>query len=199
MEAQAQGNQQDLGNPRTRAMVRRKKVILDQSKINNITNNFYSDEWYTDQATVDTCLAILQPTSGSTVMCPFDSEESIFVKTLILQGFKVIFGIEDYLSNTHYEFDYLVTNPPFSIKDLVIEKTYEYGKKSVLILPLDSLGGVKRHELYRKYGYPDIYIPTRRISYYDKNWKKKTGSNFHSVIITFNHGKDIADVVWEKK
>jgi hypothetical protein len=171
--------------------------VTNQKIINNITHSNYSDEWYTDQATVDKCLELLAPVIGSTVMCPFDSEDSLFVKTLLENKYKVIYNINDYLTN-NYEYEYLVTNPPFSIKDLVIEKVFQSGKRAVLILPLDSLGGVKRHSLYQKYEYPHIYIPTRRISYYDQSWKKREGSNFHSVIMTFNHDEE-SKVSWENQ
>lgn len=169
--------------------------MTNQKIINNITKNYYSDEWYTNQDTVEICLNLLSPSPESTVMCPFDSDKSLFVKTLLSRGHKVIFGVEDYLSN-NYNYDFLVTNPPFSIKDRVIEKVLICGKPSVLVLPLDSIGGVKRHSLYRKYGYPQVYIPTRRISYFDESWNKREGSNFHSVIMIFNH-KEESKLLWE--
>jgi hypothetical protein len=169
--------------------------MTNQKRLNNITHNTYSDEWYTDQPTVDKCIELLNPTQGSTVLCPFDSKESLFVKTLINQGFKVIYEIDDFLT-TDYEYDYIVTNPPFSIKDKVMKKVYESKKKAVLILPLDSLGGVKGHSLYREYGHPSIYIPTRRISYFDANWKKRDGSNFHSVILIFNSNEQ-SRIIWQ--
>lgn len=170
---------------------------MTKLSINNITKNYYSDEWYTDQKTVDICISFLRPVANSTVMCPYDSDKSLFVKTLIGLGHNVIYDIEDYL-NKDYDYDFLVTNPPFSIKDRVIEKVFESGKRAVLVLPLDSLGGVKRHSLYQKYEYPHIYIPTRRISYYDQTWKKREGSNFHSIIMTFNHN-EIPKVLWENQ
>jgi len=168
---------------------------MTKLSINNITKNYYSDEWYTDQKTVDICLSLLKPVANSTVMCPFDSEKSLFVKTLTGLGHNVIYGIEDYLE-VNYDYDFLVTNPPFSIKDKVIEKVLESGKRSVLVLPLDSIGGVKRHALYKKYGYPQVYIPSRRITYLDQSWKKREGSNFHSVIMLFNH-KERDKIIWE--
>jgi len=168
-------------------------------KINHLTGNIYSDEWYTDQKTVDLCISLLKPEPASRIICPFDSEESLFVKTLKSQGHTVLYGMTDFLLDTHYEFDYVVTNPPFSLKDPVIQKVYEYGKKAVLILPLDSLGGVKRHDLYDKHGYPDIYLPSRRISYYDQNWIKRQSPNFHSVILTFNRGQIPSSLAWEKE
>lgn len=163
--------------------------------VNNITGNKYSDEWYTDQETVSKCIELLELPASATILCPFDSEKSLFVRTLKRLEYKVIYGINDYLT-TDYIYDYAITNPPFSIKDMVIKRAYESGKKTLLILPLDSVGGVKRHLLFNEYGFPHIYIPTRRIKYYDENWDKRNGSNFHSVFMIFNH-KETPKVIWE--
>jgi hypothetical protein len=162
--------------------------------LNNITGNEYSDEWYTGEHTVRLCYEILKPTQGSTVMLPFDSEGSQFVKVGKELGFKLIYGIRDFLESSDYQFDYLVTNPPFSLKDKVIAKVYEYKKPSTLVLPLDTMGGVARHSMFKTYGHPEIYIPTRRISYFDEDWNKRPGANFHSVIMTFNRSTGIT---WE--
>lgn len=164
--------------------------------LNNITGNQYSDEWYTDQETVDKCIALLELPKKAIVLCPFDFEKSLFVQTLRTQEHEVIYGIQDYLT-AEYEYDYAITNPPFSIKDKVIERAYQSGKKTLFILPLDSVGGVKRHELFNKYGFPHIYIPTRRINYYDENWNKKIGSSFHSIFMIFNHNEE-PKVIWEQ-
>ena len=165
-------------------------------KLNNITGYEYSDEWYTDQETVDLCWMLLGVEHGDVICCPFDSEESLFVKKAKSLGHKVIYGITDFLESDSYEYDKLITNPPFSIKDKVIEKVYHYSKPSLLILPLDSVGGVNRHSLYRQFSPPSLFIPTRRISYYDQNWQKKNGANFHSIIARFNmtHAKAL---IWE--
>lgn len=162
-------------------------------KINNITSNYYSDEWFTDQETVDLIVSLLQP--KRTICCPFDSEFSLFTKTAKQRG-QCLYGMQNWL-DVDYEYDYLMTNPPFSIKDLVIEKVAKSEKPSALVLPLDSLGGVKRHTIYKNYGYPAVYIPTRRINYYDKNWVKRLGSNFHSVILLFNTGRE--GLIWASK
>lgn len=66
---------------------------------NNITKNVYSDEWYTSRATVETMLDIFPCNSQDVVLCPFDSEESQFVKVLQERGNKVIYGIRDFLEN----------------------------------------------------------------------------------------------------
>ena len=162
-------------------------------RLNNITNNDYSDEWFTDQATVDLVVSLLNPIG--LICCPFDSSKSLFVKKANSIG-KAIYGMTDWLE-AHYDYDYLMTNPPFSIKDLVIEKVIRFGKPPALVLPLDSVGGVRRHQIYAEGQYPAVYIPTRRIQYYDVNGLQRKGANFHSVILLFNTNRE--GILWESK
>ena len=106
----------------------------------DITYQSYSDEWYTDRDTVLKMLEVFPCKPNSTILLPFDSEKSEFVKVFKELGHRVIYGIGDFLEK-NYEFDYIYTNPPFSIKDKVIERCIESGKECVLILPLDCMGG----------------------------------------------------------
>ena len=162
-------------------------------KLNQITNNYYSDEWFTSEEIVELVINLLNP--SGIICCPFDSQESQFVKQSQRIG-QTIYGMRDWLEN-EYKYDYLMTNPPFSIKDAVIEKVAQSKRPSALVLPLDSLGGVKRHSIYGNYGYPAIYIPTRRIDYFDNTWQLRKGSNFHSVIMLFNTNRE--GIIWESK
>ncbi len=157
--------------------------------LNGITKNVYSDEWHTSQETVTLAIALLDPKPQSVILCPFDSDSSLFVKTLKLYGYKVLNGMTDFLE-MDYECDYIITNPPFSIKDKVIQRVYDYGVKSLLILPIDALGGVKRHQMYKANGHPVIYMPSRRIAYYDELGQIRKGSSFHSIMMIFNHGEE---------
>jgi hypothetical protein len=162
---------------------------------NNITGNIYSDEWYTTQDVVDIAIKLLDPEPNSLILCPFDSEDSLFVKTLEAMEHTVIYGIDDFIEGQFRLCDYIITNPPFSIKDKVIQKVYEYGLKSVLVMPLDALGGVKRHNMYKEYGYPSVYIPSRRISYIGAEENVIKGPSFHSIILSFNQGDP--ELIWE--
>lgn len=145
--------------------------------INNITKNVYSDEWYTSRTTIETMLDIFPCSDTDTILCPFDSKESQFVKVLQERGHKVIYGIRDFLEKEPYSFDCIYTNPPFSLKTDVIERCIATGKKCTLVLPLDSLGGVKRHELYKKTNL-FVYVPSKRIAYYDEQGLKRKGGVF---------------------
>lgn len=158
-------------------------------KVNNITNNFYSDEWYTEVETVKKMYDLLGVKGGATVLCPFDTDKSLYVQYGIECGYNVIYNIRDFLDrDVTYEFDFVITNPPFSIKDDVIERCLEYGKPTMLVLPMDSLGGVKRHSLFKSFkSFPKVYIPTRRVNYVDVNGVKRKGACFHSIYMHFNH------------
>jgi len=165
------------------------------NKWSGLTGEKLSDEWYTMPETVWTMIDILKPRAHSVICCPFDTQKSHFVKILQSLGHTVIHSITDWLDK-EYEYDYLITNPPFSIKDQVIERCYESGKPSVLILPLDSLGGVKRHKLYKHYGHPLVYIPTRRINYISENGEYTKGNHFHSIIMKLNDPLQ-KGLIWE--
>ena len=114
------------------------------NKINNVTDQFYSDEWYTERYVVEEMYSLLNPKEGSTILCPFDSENSEFVKYAKENNYNVIYGIRDFCDdNKIYDCDYIITNPPFSIKDDVIERALKYNIRTCFVLPLDSLGGGK--------------------------------------------------------
>jgi len=164
-------------------------------RINNVTGDFYSDEWYTDQETVKLCISLLNPKPQSVVLCPFDSDKSLFVKELKERGFVVLYGMQNFFTK-QYHADYIMTNPPFSIKDEVIERIYQMAIPSLLLLPIDSMGGVKRHAMYREHGHPTVYVPSKRIKYYNDNGELNQGVAFHSIISMFNTGKP-PEIIWE--
>ena len=74
-------------------------------------------------------------------------------KVLKCHGFKVQgrAGV-DFLTATPPEFDLIVSNPPFSLKDEFLIRAYTLGKPFALLLPLEALFGVKRSPLYMAHG-----------------------------------------------
>jgi hypothetical protein len=163
--------------------------------LSGITKIEKTDEWFTPLKTVELMYQLLSVPQNSRVICPFDTDESNFVKQGKEMGLTVLNGMTDWL-DAEYEYDYLITNPPFSIKDQVIEKCLSSGKPSALVLPIDALGGKRRHEIYRKYRYPTIYVPTRRINYISVDGAQSKANHFHSVILVFND-KNGSRLLWE--
>ena len=96
---------------------------------NYLTKNELSDEWYTPQFIVDKCIEIAKKQLWfypPKIMLPYDTENSLFVKSL--KGKNIIYNIKDFLEND-YNYDILITNPPFSLKEKVFEKTSTFNYK----------------------------------------------------------------------
>lgn len=62
-------------------------------------------------------------------------------------------------------YDCIITNPPFSLKDQFIEKCIEIGIPWVLLLPIQSIQGKKRNELFSKVEDLSIIIPNKRVAF----------------------------------
>lgn len=108
-----------------------------------LANQNRTDEWYTPENVVRQMLDLFPPPKGGIILCPFDTADSNFVKVLQENcDNKIVYGIRDFMTRD-YQFDYLITNPPFSYKDRIIERCINTGKPCVLLLPLDTLGGAQ--------------------------------------------------------
>lgn len=87
-------------------------------------------------------------------------------------------------------------NPPFSVKDAWIERSYELGKPFALILPLTTFEGRRRQSLFRRYGV-EVIIPHRRIDFTTPIQKKTGGAYFMSALFTWGFGVGQALTFWE--
>lgn len=144
-----------------------------------------SDEWYTPMETVRTMLKVFPPPDNAHILLPYDTKKSNFTK-VITQEYdpKAVYGITDFLTKD-YTFDYLITNPPYSNKDEIIERCIDSGKPCVLVLPIESLGGVKRHALFKKTNI-SIYVPTKRIKFISETGDASKAPAHHSIIMLIN-------------
>jgi hypothetical protein len=101
-----------------------------------------------------------------------DYGNSNITKVLKENGYKVISTHKNnfnFLTDiTDFEFDMIITNPPYSLKDEFIQKCYEYNKPFCLLLPLTSLEGINRGKMFRKYGI-DVLLFDKRIDFLEGN------------------------------
>lgn len=56
---------------------------------------------------------------------------------------------KDFFKYEPDEWDIIISNPPDSIKDAIIERVYNLNKPFALLLPLDSLQGKRRYECFK--------------------------------------------------
>jgi hypothetical protein len=83
----------------------------------------------------------------------------------------IITGFDFLKDKPYFMFDMIITNPPYSLKNEFIKKCYEYGKPFALLLPITSLEGRIRGEMFRKYGI-SVIVLDRRVDFTRKkrNW-----------------------------
>ena len=102
----------------------------------------------------------------------------------------IIYG-NDFFKTTprKYEYDCIVTNPPYSgkNKENFLARCYELGKPFALLMPVDALGGKQRQKMYRRFGL-QILMLGGRIDFETPSGKG-TGSWFETA--WFTHGLNL--------
>lgn len=153
-----------------------------------------SDEVYTPAYAVKPLLKYLNahfhPMHHITIWCPFDKEDSEYVKLFRAEGYNVIAThIDDGQNFFYYEpekhYDFIISNPPFSCKDDVIKRLYELNKPYAILLPIPALQGQKRFPYMKDC---EALIFDKRINYYTDIEKKQVqkGVSFGSFYLCRN-------------
>lgn len=113
------------------------------------------DEAYTPFYAVVPLIKYLRTSSYKTIWCPFDEEWSAYVQLLREQDFTVIrSSLSDGKDFFKYEpnepYDIIISNPPFSKKNEVLQRVDDLGKPFALLLPMNSLQGAKRFDVFER-------------------------------------------------
>jgi hypothetical protein len=147
-----------------------------------------NDEFYTPSYAIEPLYEYIKP--NSVIWCPFDTDNSLFVKLLKKQGHTVI--------NTHLESgnnffevqppkcDYIISNPPYSLKYEVFARLFEIGKPFAMLVGVVGLfESQKRFNLFKNNQFEILYM-NKRISYFKDYNDQKPSLNppFSSVYLT---------------
>lgn len=114
-------------------------------------NTADSDECYTPFYAVDPVLEFLP--KDKKIWCPFDEEWSAFYQTFVRGGYDVVRSSliegQDFFEYEPEKWDIMISNPPFSKKDDVLQRAFDLGKPFALLLPANSIQGKKRFKIFR--------------------------------------------------
>lgn len=157
-----------------------------------------SDETYTPAYAVKPILKHI-PYGVSKIWCPFDMEDSEYVKILSNAGYEVfathIDNGQNFFEYEPKEYDCIISNPPFSIKDVILKRLDELGKPYAVLLPLPSLQGQKRFPYLKNC---QALIFDKRINFFKNKETKEIlkGVAFASIYVC----KDFLekDLIFEK-
>ena len=117
------------------------------------------------------------------VWCPFDKEDSEFVKQIRANGNKVIYSHidngQDFITYEPEEnYDIIITNLPFSKKDAMLERLDKLGKPFAVLLPANSIQGSKRYEKCFRNGIQMLCFD-KRIGFHTNDNFEKTAEGNH--------------------
>jgi hypothetical protein len=144
-----------------------------------------NDEFYTPSIAVEMILPYI-PNNVTRIWECTAIKESKIVWVLRDAGYTVIAthidsGF-DFLKCEPADFDLIITNPPFSIKEDFLLRAFELKKPFMFLLPITTLEGVKRNKLFRENGV-QLLIPDRRFNF---SLEKGSGAWFQTS--WFTHG-----------
>lgn len=108
---------------------------------------------------------------GARIWCPFDKEDSAFVKVFKLKGFDVIRGHidegQDFFFERVPECDYIISNPPYSKRDEILKRLYAIGKPFAMLLNYAGIFDSKsRFRMFKRYGV-ELLLLSPRVKYYN--------------------------------
>lgn len=108
-------------------------------------------ESYTPYYAVDPIIKYIS--KNKKIWCPFDKEWSAFYQSFKREGYDVVRShIDDGQDFFTYEpdsYDIIISNPPFNIKDKILERLYELNKPFAILLPMNSLQGKTRYKFFK--------------------------------------------------
>jgi len=149
-----------------------------------------ADEYYTKEYAVKPILKYI--TKNQIIWCPFDDENSNYIKLIANNGNKVIFSHikygQDFFDYIPQEkFDVIITNPPYSKREDILIRLYEIGKPfAILINEAGLFDSLKRYELFKNNKF-EIMVFNKRINYIkNDNFESKTGVPFKSIYLCSN-------------
>lgn len=146
-----------------------------------------NDEFYTPVYAIKPILKYIK--CSSTIWCPFDTADSNFVKELVKEGHKVIAthieNGDDFFTIPPVECDYIISNPPYSLKGKVFKRLFEIGKPFAMLVGVVGLfESEERFSMFADNDFEIMYL-NKRVSYFKDYAEQKPSLNppFYSVYV----------------
>ena len=106
-------------------------------------NQWWWDEQYTPRYWVEVLLPYIQHLKDKIIWCPFDREDSQFVRVLSENWFSVVHSHidhwQDFFEYEPEKWDIIISNPPYKKKRSFWERCLDLKKPFCLLLPLNIL------------------------------------------------------------
>ena len=141
-----------------------------------------NDEYYTPTYAVYPIIKYIKP--NSTIWCTFDIEDSNYVRIFKKEGFKVIYGHietgQDFFEIDIPECDYIISNPPYSLKGQVFKKLYKIGKPFAMLINFQGIFDHKERFKMFKNNRVEMLWLSPRVNFKKQGEYKPSGVPFQS-------------------
>jgi len=139
---------------------------------------YKDDDYETPETILNDLLPYLEP--NKIIYDPFYCRGTI-IKEWDKVGYTCINEKKDAFNREHPEFDYLISNIPFSLKKKCVELGFELDKPFMLLMPIDSLGSKWIKKYFDKL---QFIIPNGRYNFLKKE-KLGSGSWFDTMWVCY--------------
>lgn len=132
--------------------------------IRSLGNNEESDECYTPVDKISPLYPFID--INKTYYEATSGKSNSIVSQMVNDGYKIkSSGDKDFFDCKSEDiYDGIITNPPYSKKDLFISKCYELGKPFALLLPVAAMQGQRRGKLFKEKGI-SLLVYNKRIDF----------------------------------
>jgi len=167
-----------------------KKVeVMNKMKMDKVAGSG-NDEFYTPLYAVIPIERYLEP--NSIIWCPFDTEDSWFVRRFRKLGHTVIATHiskgQDFFKYKEPICDYIVSNPPYSKKSEIIQRLFDIGKPFAMLVGVVGIfESQRRFEMFKETEFEIMYL-NKRVAFFKSFEEQKPSLNppFSSVYICKN-------------
>jgi hypothetical protein len=136
------------------------------------------DELYTPEEAIKVILSYI-PDNVKVIWEPTAILDSKIVLVLEEAGYKVVKSHindgKDFFTYEPEEYDMIITNPPYSIKDKFLKRAFQLGKPFMFLLPITTLEGKVRGKMFSE-NKIQVIIPNKRFNF----MKDKKGAWFQT-------------------
>lgn len=150
-----------------------------------LTKQNSTDEWFTPDSAVYPLLPYIS--SDKTIWCPFDFDDSAYVRVLSEHGCNVINGHiengDDFFDYTPDNFDVAVSNPPYSKRTEILSRLFSIGKPFAMIMNFTGIFDNRdRFNMFSNNGI-ELLILRGRTSFIRRSDGKQGSPVFQSVYV----------------
>ena len=128
-----------------------------------------NDEFYTPEYAIRPIMKYLPP-PPVTRWCPFDTEDSLFVKMFRNHGYEVvathIANGQDFFTIEPPMCDFIISNPPYSLKTDVLDRLFRIEKPFAMLVGVVGLfESQRRFNMFKTHDFEIMYM-NKRIAYF---------------------------------